>query len=196
MEFVSILTKGKKLKLFKKRLKLEISMEKLRGEIRAEELWFWGKILGLEKDYYICLALYYDGNFQFPQKKYYFCNSISFILTELPEIGQDQINDAVKFNTYFVGNSDIILERHNDGNNEMSNNIPNSLLGIHPELSKQQLQISSSQKKNFTELDRLSFVVRKIDNDTNIVPEGSFKMLPIHELRRNDNFKGKLILLK
>ena len=41
-----------------------------------------------------------------------------------------------------------------------------------------------------TETDRLSFVVRTIDHDTSVVPVGSFKMLPINELRRNDLFEG------
>ena len=96
-------------------------------EIKCDELWFWGKILGLEKDYFICLAVFYEGNFQFPQKKYFFCNSVSYIFTELPEIGQDQIQDALKFNTYFVGNPDIILEKYvENSEGETYLNIPNS----------------------------------------------------------------------
>ena len=40
------------------------------------------------------------------------------------------------------------------------------------------------------ELGRLSFVVRQIDFDTNVFPEGAYKMLPLHEIRRNENFHG------
>jgi hypothetical protein len=36
----------------------------------------------------------------------------------------------------------------------------------------------------------LSFVVRQIDHDTCVFPEGAYKMLPIHEVRRNENFHG------
>ena len=46
------------------------------------------------------------------------------------------------------------------------------------------------KKKNLTESDRLSFVVRTIENDTAVVPVGAFKMLPIKEMRRNDVFEG------
>jgi hypothetical protein len=46
------------------------------------------------------------------------------------------------------------------------------------------------KKKNFTELNKLSYIIKMIDNDTNIAPEGAFKILPIHELRRNDTFRG------
>lgn len=44
--------------------------------------------------------------------------------------------------------------------------------------------------KNYTELDRLSYVVSAIENDTHVVPEGAFKLTPKHELRRNLAFKG------
>lgn len=44
--------------------------------------------------------------------------------------------------------------------------------------------------KNFTELDRLAYVVTAIENDTHIVPQGAFKLLPKHEIRRNVAFKG------
>ena len=46
------------------------------------------------------------------------------------------------------------------------------------------------KKLNFTELDRLSFIIRIIDYETSIFPQGAFKLIPIHELRRNENFKG------
>lgn len=44
--------------------------------------------------------------------------------------------------------------------------------------------------KNLTELDRLSYVVNAIENDCQLVPVGSIKMTPMHEVRRNQAFKG------
>lgn len=44
--------------------------------------------------------------------------------------------------------------------------------------------------KNFTELDRLAYVVRAIDIDCSLVPVGAFRLTPNHELRYNDDFKG------
>lgn len=44
--------------------------------------------------------------------------------------------------------------------------------------------------KNLTELDRLTYVVRSIENDCHVVPQGSFKLTPNHEVRRNEAFKG------
>jgi radial spoke head protein 9 len=45
-------------------------------------------------------------------------------------------------------------------------------------------------KKNFTELDRLSYVVRTIEHDCQVVPVGSFRMTPGNELVRNKSFEG------
>ena len=45
-------------------------------------------------------------------------------------------------------------------------------------------------KKNFTELDRLSYVIRSIEHDCQVVPVGSFRMTPGNELVRNKSFEG------
>jgi radial spoke head protein 9 len=44
--------------------------------------------------------------------------------------------------------------------------------------------------KDFTELDRLAYVVRKIERDTHVIPQGAFKLTPIQEIRKNEMFKG------
>ena len=46
------------------------------------------------------------------------------------------------------------------------------------------------KRLNFTELCKLSFIVKAIDHSTNIFPKGWFRLLPIHEIRRNERFKG------
>lgn len=44
--------------------------------------------------------------------------------------------------------------------------------------------------KNITELDRLAYVVRQIENDCQVVPKGAMKFTPLREVRRNEAFKG------
>lgn len=46
------------------------------------------------------------------------------------------------------------------------------------------------KKENFTELLKISYIVRNIDFDTNLIPQGAFKLLTLHELARNESFKG------
>ncbi len=41
------------------RFKLEIALNNLHLNIKSDEMWFWGKIIGIEKDYYVAVALYY-----------------------------------------------------------------------------------------------------------------------------------------
>ena len=63
------------------------------------------------------------------------------------------------------------------------------------------MQLKSSEKlqpniiplKDFKELNRLSYVVRKIEDDNHIVPEGGYKLTPMREVRKNDEFRGKHI---
>ena len=158
-------------------IKLKTTLDQLKCDIKAEEMLFWGKILGAEKDYYIALAIYYKG-FKFPKKKFYFCSSSTFSFSELPEIQSHHLNEFSKFNTYFIGNPDVILEKFSD---KKSINIEEQM----GDIFKPNLKL-----KNLTESDRLSFVVRTIEHDTSIVPLGGFKMLPINEIRRNDLFEG------
>ena len=161
------------------RLKLETVLDQLKSDIKCDEMQFWGIIYGSEKDYYIAKALYYKGYPYFPKKKYYFCSSSNFIFSELPSIYPHHIPDFHKFNTYFIGNPDIILEKYDS---EKINNLDDDMTGDNFK--------PKTKKKNMTETDRLSYVVRAIDRDTSVAPVGGFKMMPINELRRNDLFEG------
>ena len=161
------------------RLKLETVLDQLKSDIKCDEMQFWGIIYGSEKDYYIAKALYYKGYPYFPKKKYYFCSSSNFIFSELPSVYPHHIPDFHKFNTYFIGNPDIILEKYDS---EKINYLDDDMTGDNFK--------PKTKKKNMTETDRLSYVVRAIDRDTSVAPVGGFKMMPINELRRNDLFEG------
>jgi radial spoke head protein 9 len=166
------------------RFKLEIALNNLHLDIKSEEMWFWGKIIGVEKDYYIALAMNFKDHQLFPKKKFYFCNSSNFVFSEMPEVLDHHLKDMDRFNTYFIGNPEIILEKY-DSPQERDVDLEDS--SENDDVFKPKFKL-----KNLTEGDRLSYVVRSIDYDTNVVPEGAFKMLPIHEMRRNDTFTGNL----
>ena len=46
------------------RLKLDSELSKLKSEIKCDEILFWGKIMGSQKDYYIAEALFYTSNYR------------------------------------------------------------------------------------------------------------------------------------
>ena len=45
-------------------------------------------------------------------------------------------------------------------------------------------------KINLKEIDRLAYHVLAIENDCHIIPQGSFKLTPNHEVARNEAFNG------
>ena len=47
-----------------------------------------------------------------------------------------------------------------------------------------------SEKRNITEINRLSFVIRTIDKDFTVLPIGEFIITQIKKLRRNELFEG------
>ena len=99
-------------------MKLEIAFNQLHLETKAEELLFWGKVTGLERDYYIAMTVNYTGHYQMAKKKYYWCLSAKlgsyepFVFQQLPETFKDHIVDCQKYNTYFKGNPDEILDKY------------------------------------------------------------------------------------
>ena len=104
------------------RFKLEIALNNLHLDIKSDEMWLWGKIIGVEKDYYVALALFFREHKEFPKKKFYFCNSSNFVFSELPEIMDYHLQDVNRFNTYFIGNPDIILETYSSDSESNNNN--------------------------------------------------------------------------
>lgn len=174
-------------------------MKELHKITEAEEVLFWGKIFGIKNDYYIALLVNYKGHYEFPVKSFYYTTSTTWVFTPLPKVQKYHIEDNETFHfKEFSGDPGEVIHQYidpdkvDDGGNMMGD-----------EPVKQQnpdpLDISDSednkvvvveQKSNYTELDKLAFSVRTIDHETSIYPQGVIKLIPIHELRRNDNFKG------
>jgi len=85
-----------------------MSIGQLKGSISADEVMFWGKITGLNADYYIALAVTFQGKFEFAHKQFYWTLSTSADLKfrEMPGLGlpmaeQDKFIDSCA--TYFLG---------------------------------------------------------------------------------------------
>ena len=161
------------------RLKLEIALNDLQLSIKSEVTLFWGKIIGVDRDYYIAVALYFKEKQDFPKKTFFFCTSHNFTFTLLPDTKDYHIKIASESNTYFLGNPETILEYLDNSQDDDFN--PNDFESIYKKATK---------KKNFTEADRLAYIVRNIEFDCSIIPVGSYKMLPIGEIRPNEVFRG------
>ncbi len=195
-------------------MKLEIAFNKLHEEIKSEDLLFWGKIAGLERDYYIATGVNYTGHYQMAEKKFYWClsaptgNYKAFKFQELPEIFKDHLVDVQKYNSYFKGLPDDILDKYVqeitpeeqeelDKKKEEEQQQKDELQLLEEEEERANNPII--EKRNFlgrelnylhVELGRLGFIVRQIDHDTSVFPEGAYKMIQLHEIRKNENFHG------
>jgi len=51
-----------------------------------EELMFWGRIEGMQSDYYICLGLTYTDKYEFPEKRFYWASSSDFKFNEFAKL--------------------------------------------------------------------------------------------------------------
>lgn len=181
------------------KMRLEISLNELHRATEAEEVLFWGKIIGTKFDYFIALLINYKGNYEFPKKVFYYTTSNSWNFVPLPNIKKYHIEDnELIHSNLFSGEPGVILKEYENNQDAADMSMEKNAQQEKP-VNPDPLDISDSEdnkivveekKLNFTELDRLSFIIRIIDYETSIFPQGAFKLIPIHELRRNENFKG------
>ena len=71
------------------RLQLELSLNQLVNnsqETEFEDLLFWGKIQGLNADYYIALGLVFTGRYEFAEKRFYYATSQDFSFKAFPAL--------------------------------------------------------------------------------------------------------------
>ena len=103
------------------RVQLELGLEKLANQESCDELLFWGKVIGTAKDYYLALAVDYQGKYEFPQKTFYWCSSSNFTFSEMPELNEQHADAVDKMNACFSGEHDKVLisvEKKEEGGEE------------------------------------------------------------------------------
>lgn len=152
------------------RSQIELALLKIENESTHDSLLFWGKINGTVKDYFIAMGLNLVNETDFCTKKFYWCSSTNFNFASLPCVDKKHIPVLSAVNGLFTGEHDKILkESESKADQEIyleDDAIPIVIKG-----------------KNTTELDRLSYVVNEIERQCHVVPEGSVKLTPLHEIR-------------
>lgn len=96
-------------------MQLDIALSTLNGKITADELHFWGKINGLNNDYYIAVGICFEGMYEFPVKRFYWALSTDFAFKEMPALGEQhdaKINADI---SYFTGEPNKNLLAKADG---------------------------------------------------------------------------------
>ena len=70
--------------IIRDRTRLELAMLKLTEHYQFDSLYFWGRIEGVERDYYIALGVNDKGEYEFPKKRFFWCSSMNYTFSELP----------------------------------------------------------------------------------------------------------------
>jgi radial spoke head protein 9 len=187
-------------------MNLEIGLRELHNKEKDEQLNFWGKITGEEGNYYIALGLNYTNHYEFPEKKYYYAPS-TFEFKVLPETFPYHDNDFLaSYSKPLKGKADIVIHKYKkeveegeeEQNEEEQNEaeVEETVEELEAKLEKldkgedENENKKEEPKEDFTEELKLSYLVRQIEYDTDVVPAGAFKLIPEHELRVNKCFKG------
>ena len=171
-----------------------MALLKLQETTNHNEILFWGRINGISQDYYIVLGLDYKGHFNFPLKKFYYATAPTYVFSPMPQPNEQYKKNVDECDAMFFGDPEKILVEVKPPENDQAEQPPaeeNPEAKGKPEDADESIEEKPVLiPKNFTELDRLSFVVSAVENDTHVIPLGAFKLSPMHELCRNISFKG------
>lgn len=127
-------------------MNLQLAFTQLFNSIGVKQVYFWGKIQGTIKNYFICYHFDETPHADVAKKVFYWCSSSTFIFAQLPEIVEEHKEELSSLNTFFTGEFDnVLIEATGEG-----------------EVIDQDLGLVLPPK-NVTELDRLSCTVRTID---------------------------------
>ena len=187
--------------------KLDFGLKELMLKTKNEALYFWGKITGEDSDYYIAMGVNYKGHYEFPEKIFYYATP-NFEFDVLPETfpyHDKDVNDS--YYKPLKGNPNLVLKKYKEDIPEGENPDggepkkeeenkegeegadPNKPANIQdPDASVDDNAPKKEEpKENFTEKLKLSYLVRKIDYDTNIIPEGALKLVSENESHFENN---------
>lgn len=93
------------------RMRLELALLKLSENYKFDQHQFWGRIEGIEKDYYIALGIISKGEYEFPKKRFFWCSGSNFHFSELPAYNPDYAQQAELLRTPFTGQHERIIFR-------------------------------------------------------------------------------------
>lgn len=143
-------------------------------------------LIGVVNDYYVAVGLKYVGVHDFPAKRFFWCSAATqWIFAELPKpmmhLGKGLFE---RIQTFFTGECERVLVDRAGKTGRSDYSLGDDVV---VDASKLELPVG---KSSVTELDRLTYLVYSVESECQTVPVGSVKYTPIHEVRRNEGFKG------
>jgi len=147
---------------------LSTSLLLLKDSQQLKRLFFWGKITGVQKDYYVAVGG--SENVMVGGRTYFYSTNMSD-WSPLPEIAGKEAEFAVAVRGRFMGDS--AFEYTLDG--EPEDRLDENGQGFGDTINEEK---------------RLSATVRAIDADTSVVPRGAIFKGKMNEYKVNETFQG------
>jgi len=156
---------------------LSAGLTQLKQDESFLEIYFWGKLLGTEYDYYVAYGLRNsDGEFAAPQKKFYYASSkpgMDFIFSELPSATAAETEELQGICGRLSGNPANIINGAGGGEEagEGEEGGPEKVAPIE-------------------ENRRVAFMVFQIDQDSAVVPAGAYVLNADSQVEAGPGFRG------
>jgi len=144
------------------------------------------------------VGLVYTGRYEFAEKRFYYATTGDFVFRPFPTLN-DQHKDKYDFiKTLLTGNPKLVLP----GGKVEAEKVPgegNEEEQVAKKTVKEIDPLASSEEEdpnalivpvNMKEIDRVHYLVRAIENDCHVIPQGAIKLTTAHEVARNESFKG------
>ena len=181
------------------RLRLNLGLQQLLNECsdtEFEELQFWGRVSGINGDYYIAMGVTFTKQYEFPTKCFFFASSSDFVFRKFRDMNTQhkESYDKDDYTGPFTGDyAHILLKIENETD-------PNPEAAASQEAAEEErdpLEDTPPEDpekgkvfRSMTEEDRLMYTVMAIENDCQICPQGAFRLTEAHEVERNVAFRG------
>lgn len=137
---------------------LRASLAKLQAEEKFGRMFFWGKIFGKTRDYYIAYGLR-ERDVDFPAKQFYCATSEKFEFGDLPVITDEEkeVLNQYPAEKPFEGEPDALLFPPADDED-------------------------AEQANPLMELERVAYTVENLDSETSVVPASAYILNDTHQV--------------
>jgi len=162
------------------RLAVRTSLSKLRINEKNPDIQFWGKITGTKRDYYIAQGVKTSDRIT---KTYYFSADEGVSFAQLPEVDDFILGKVQSVRGLFTGNPANLYKDPNAPKEEEEEEEPEEDEG-------DEKKEEDPSKRKLNELERLSYQVQCIDNDTCVAPRGAYYMTPCGIIEKNKAYTG------
>lgn len=149
---------------------LRASLSKLQASEKFGRVYFWGKIIGSSRDYFIAYGMR-DSEVEFPTKQFYCATDEKFEFGDLPLLTEEEVKRIEDFpkDSHFKGEPDSNLFEAGEDEEPVEEN---------------------PDEPKLTELHRLSYTVQMLDFDCSVVPAAAWILTDAHKVSPTPDFRG------